>query len=204
MILLFDLDNTLLDTEKFKKDKSFIFGLSPEENKIHGDLLFKNKGLHYNPKTHLQFLLKSGRIKTETGRRKIEHRYQKLVEEIDRYLFPEAEKTLAYLKKQGHRLILMTLGDPSLQKSKVDNSRIKKYFEKTIYETKDKSKNKFIKQLARLKQDILIINDKASEAMAIKNMLGKKARIFLVTGPDSRDAKRKEKIHKSIAELRNI
>lgn len=204
MILIFDLDQTLLDTEKLKKDKSLIFGISPEENNLHSDLLFKKKGLHYNPETHLQFLIKSGHIKTKAEEDKIRAEYKKLIKEIDNYLFPEAEKTLAHLKKQGHRLILITLGDPSLQRSKVNNSRIKKYFEKIIYETKDKSQNESIKQLSGLKQDILIINDKASEALAMKKTLGEKTKIFLVKGLNSQNVKHKEKINDNIFGLREI
>lgn len=204
MILLFDLDQTLIDTERLKKNKSDIFGISEKEDSLHNDLLFKNQGRNYNPDVHLQFLLESGRIKTIAEKNKIKAKHQKLIKNIDKYVFPEAEKTLALLKKQGHRLILMTLGDKSFQKSKVDNSRIKKYFEKIIYETKNKSQNKFIKQLAKSNNQVLIINDRADQSLAMKKVIGKKAEIYLVRGPKSNNIQHKEKIHRSIGELKNI
>jgi len=201
MILLFDLDQTLLDTEGLKNDKRSIFGISAKEDNLHNELLFKKKNINYNPKIHLQFLRESGRIKNKAEEKIAYSQHQNLIKNIDKYLFPETEKTLARLKKQGHRLILITLGNPSLQKSKVNNSRIKKYFEKIIFETKDKSQNKFIKQLAKHKKDILIINDKASEALAIQKTLGEKAKIYLVSGPNSKNIEHKEKIYKDITQI---
>lgn len=204
MIFLFDLDQTLIDTERLKKDKRLIFGLSLNKDSFQNDLLFKRRNRRYNPKVHLHFLRKSGHIKTATEEKRISAAFQKVIKNIDNYLFPGTEKALKLLKNQGHRLILMTLGDPSFQKSKVDNSRIKKYFERIIYEAKDKSQNKFVKQLVKTDQDVLIIDDRADMAFAMKKVLGKKARIYLVRGPNSNNIKHKEKIHDSITELESI
>lgn len=204
MILIFDLDNTLLDIEKFKKDKSSIFGISPEENELQGNMIFKEKGLNYNPEAHIKFLRESGHIKTDAEEEKVKNEFWKLIKNIDKYLFPGVEETLAFLKERGHRLILITLGDPAIQKPKVDNSRIKRYFEKIIYETKDKSQNDFIKQLAGLEDDIIIINDRANQALAMQKTLGKRAKIFLVRGPYSENSEHGEKIHEGITELKKM
>ena len=71
MILLFDLDHTLLDIERFKKDKSKIFKLSPEENEAQGHELFKKRRVGYNPFVHLKFLVDSGHIKTNSEAERI-------------------------------------------------------------------------------------------------------------------------------------
>lgn len=202
MILLFDLDNTLLDIEKFKIDKSSIFGISPEENEVQGNLLFKNKGLNYDPEAHIKFLRESGVIKTDADAKEVSANFKKFIKNIDKYLFPGVEGTLSYLKKQGHHLVLMTLGSLSIQKPKVDNSSIKKYFEEIIYETKDKSQNDFIKKLSEIDEDILIINDRLDQSSAMQKTLGKKAKIFLIKGPYSKDV-REEKLHNSIVELKD-
>jgi len=204
MILIFDLDHTLLDIERFKKDKSKIFRLTPEENEIQGNNLFKKRGVGYNPYVHLKFLRDSGHIKTDSDVEKIKAEFQEAMKKSDDYLFPDVEETLAYLKNKGYRLILMTFGDPEMQQPKIDNSRIKKYFEKTICEEKDKTQNDFFKSLANSNEDILIINDRADQSLAMKKALGKKAKIFLVRGPYSENAEHKEKIHDGISELKNI
>jgi len=204
MILIFDLDNTLLDTERFKKDKSAIFGITPKENELQGDLLFKKRGLNYNPEEHIKFLRDSGRIKTAREEKKITAGLKKLIKNIDDYLLVGVEETLIYLKKKGHKLFLMTLGDLSIQKPKVNNLRIKKYFEKIIYEEKDKSQNKFIKDLANSSEDILIVNDRDNQALEMQKVLGKKARIFLVKGPFLKNTGYKGKIYNSVAELKSI
>ena len=204
MVLLFDVDHTLVDINKFKKDKSKIFGITPEENEAQGNELFKNKGLNYHPETHIKFLRGSGLIKTDAQEEKIKKDLQNLIKNIDDYLFPGVEETLKYLKQKGYRMILITKGDLSIQKPKVENSIIKEYFDEIIYEENDKSQNGFIKKLAKSGEQVLIINDRAEQSLAMQKALGNKAKIFLVKGPYSQDTDHKEDIHESVNELKNI
>lgn len=204
MILLFDLDHTLLDIERFKADKSGLFGLTLKENEIQGYNLFKKRGVGYNPYVHIKFLRDSKHIKTDNDAEKIKAKFQELIKNTDDYLFPGTEQTLAYLKNKGYRLILMTFGDPEMQQPKIDNSCIKKYFEKTICEEKDKTQNNFLKGLADSHEDVVIINDRAEQSLAMQKTIGPKAKIFLVKGPYSQDANHGEKIHNSITELKDI
>ncbi len=204
MILLFDLDHTLLDIERFKADKSKVFKLTFEENEAHGQELFKKHGVGYNPFKHIKFLKDSGHIKNNEEENKIKEEFEKLVKNTDNYLFPGAEDTLAYLKGRGYKMVLMTFGDPQMQQPKIDSSCIKKYFEKIICEEKDKTQNDFLKELANSNEEVLIINDRADQSLAMQKAIGENAKIFLVKGPYSKDAEHSEKIHKSIAELKNI
>ena len=204
MILLFDLDHVLLDIERFKKDKSEIFGLTKEENERQGYELFKKHGVGYNPYKHIKFLKESGHIKTDEEEKYITEKFQEIVKNTDDYLFSGAEDTLAYLKNKGYKMILMTFGDPQMQQPKIDSSCIKKYFEKIICEEKDKTQNDFLKELANSNEEVLIINDRADQSLAMQKAIGENAKIFLVKGPYSKDAEHSEKIHKSIAELKNI
>jgi len=201
MILLFDFDRTLIDSGRFVKDLCNIFDITSDEYVSQVNFFFKKEGKHYSPEAHIKILKKIGHIKTLKN---ASASYQKIVGRMDDYLFPETKKTLNELKKQGHRLILITLGTPSSQKKKIDNSGIKKYFEKIIYETKDKSQNKFIKNLSKLGQDVLIINDKASEAFAIKKTIGEKAKVYIVKGPHSKNKEHKEKIYNNISKIKNV
>ena len=98
-------------------------------------------------------------------------------------------------------MVLMTLGDLSIQKPKVENLKIKKYFDEIIFETKDKSKNDFINKLSKSKEKIVIINDRVDQALAMKKVIGQNSEIFLVKGPESNNVEHNEKIHDGLAEL---
>jgi len=204
MILLFDLDRTLIDTDKFGKGLSNIFGISFKEYNSHVDLFFRKKNVHYTPEAHIEILRSLGHIKNSLEEKEVINAYQKILKRLDSYLFPEAKKTLSLLKKKKHRLFLITLGVIPSQRKKISGAKIEKYFEKIIYEKKNKSQNKFIKSLSKLGEDILIINDKAGESLEIQKILGKNAKIFLINGPHSKNVNHKEKIYKSITELKNI
>jgi len=201
MILLFDLDRTLINTEEFKKGLCDIFGISSKEYNSHVDLFFREKFIHYSPEAHISLLKKLGNIKTTYEKKQIDNLYKKLLRKTDIYLFPEVKNLLARLKKQKHTLVLITLGAPSSQKRKVESFGLKKYFDKIIYETKNKSENNFIKKLKNLNQEILIINDKADESLAIKKMIGERAKIFLIKSPHSKNTTHNEKIHSNIIEI---
>ncbi len=204
MILLFDLDHVLLDIERFKKDKSEIFGLTKEENERQGYELFKKHGVGYNPYKHIKFLKESGHIKTDEEEKYITEKFQEIVKNTDDYLFSGAEDTLAYLKNKGYKMILMTFGDPQMQQPKVDNSRIKKYFEKIIYEEKGKAQSDFLKSLTDSKEEVMIIEDRGEQSVAMQKAVGNHAKIFLVEGPFSSDTEHGEEIHKSVNELKDI
>ncbi|MFA6190450.1 MAG: HAD hydrolase-like protein [Candidatus Staskawiczbacteria bacterium] len=204
MILLFDLDHTILDVEKFKKEKSKLFRLTPEENEKHGFELFKKHGKGYNPYQHIKFLRDSNHIQTDKEAEIITQQFNEAIKDTDKYLIDGAENTLSYLKEKGYKMVLMTFGDLQMQKPKVDNSRIKKYFEKIIYSEKDKSENEFLKELANSNEDVLIINDHAEQSLAMQKVIGPKAKIFLVKGPYAENTDHKETIHNNINELKNI
>ena len=167
-------------------------------------LFFKKTGKHYSVESHIKVLEKIGHIKNKAEKKIIEAKYKKLLKNPKILFFDQAIEILNYLKDKGHRLFLMTLGEPSSQKRKVESSGIKKYFEKVIYETKSKADNKIIKNFVNSGEEVLIINDKASESLAIQKAIGKKAKIFLVNGPHSKNVDHKEKIYKNISELKSI
>jgi hypothetical protein len=62
MIFIFDLDHTLLNSEKIKQSLSRIFGMSKQEYNINYHQLFGDGGDLYNPYAHLNLLASSGKI----------------------------------------------------------------------------------------------------------------------------------------------
>jgi FMN phosphatase YigB (HAD superfamily) len=61
MIIIFDLDYTLLDTKKFKEKLGVALDMSPEEWARDYKNFFKDKKINYNPERHLAILKKEGR-----------------------------------------------------------------------------------------------------------------------------------------------
>lgn len=55
-------------------------------------------------------------------------------------------KTLKTLRQRGYYLVLLTVGDPDVQKKKIDSTGIKKYFHEIVITENDKSK--FLKDYA--------------------------------------------------------
>lgn len=203
MILLFDLDRTIIDTEIFKRNLAKIFDISLKEYDEQVDSFFRNTKIHYSPEEHIKILRKIGKIKSLPEERILMKRYFKLLKKMDMNLFPKTKRILSDLKRGGHKMFLITLGASLSQKRKVIASGIEKYFDKIIYETKNKSKNSFIKKLSNFNQDVLIINDKATEAIDIKKVIGTKGKIFLVKGPHCKNISHQEKIYKDISKIKD-
>jgi len=183
MIVVFDLDYTLLNTKKFKAGLAQALGITAR-NFARYEQNTKNLGKNYNLDEHLVFLEKN---QDSNVQKKIKNFFKNL----DQYLFPEAEPILKAYQKKGAQLILATFGNKDWQKRKIDNLKIKKYFNKIILTNENKSKA--LDFLKNSKAEVLIINDKAKESLEIQKVLGK-GKIFLITGPYTQDTEHQEKI----------
>jgi len=195
MIIIFDLDHTLLDTHRFKNGLAKALGISEQVFTDTYKKQFLDREKVYNIDEHILMLLKKGYIETTE---KIKEQIKILFSAIDDYLFPEAEQILKDAKKRGHRLILLTYGSVSWQKRKVADLKIKHYFDKIIFTDCEKSTE--IEFLKHLPESVVIVNDNAREALMIKEALGR-GKIFLVKGPYLKNVHHNLKIHR-LSELK--
>ncbi|MFH0956101.1 MAG: NIF family HAD-type phosphatase [Candidatus Falkowbacteria bacterium] len=179
MKIIFDLDYTLLDTEKFKKKMADIF--SQEDFKADYEKYFKKQGINFDFDEYLAILNDEGRIDNKREK-KLRLEIEELISHIDNYLRPDAENVLKYFKDSGAELILITFGNKKWQERKVKNLTIAKYFDNIIYEEQEKYKSEYLKSLSDGKEEILIINDNLSEANEILKIL-KRGELHLVDGP---------------------
>lgn len=187
MIIIFDLDYTLLDTARFKRDGlALFFNMNETGFKDYYKKNFKDKGINYSPKKHLEIL---GWGEEELVA-KLNEFDRWLEKEISRYLFPEAEEILNKLKQAGHKIILASFGDEEFQKQKISILKInqlsvREFFDEVIISDKIKA------ELAELKrfqgEDVLVVDDNLREAAALKEVLGDKCEIFLIDGPYARE-----------------
>ena len=195
MRVIFDLDYTLFDTTKHKKEIAKIFGLSNSEYLKDYNKYFKNKKINYNIYKHLSYLLKAKKISSSRGK-EIRRQIIDLMKRSDNFLFPHAENLVKQLAKEGKELILLSFGDNVLQSQKIKSLSIKKYFKKIIIT--DKGKEYVVDFLKKSKKAHIIINDNLKESLALKKELsltGSKARIILVKGPYSKNASKNKKVY---------
>ncbi|GEM_PF-912704 len=200
MIYVFDLDYTLLDTKRFKEDLSSVFGMSVEEFSESYFENFKSKGLNYNLNKHLAILEKDGFIASKEQAEEIKKRFKEFMKNIDEYLFPEAEKIIKSLKERGNELALATFGDTEWQRLKINSLKLKKYFDKVIYEDKSKKENKELKALGNLGEKIIIINDNARELNELKEVFGDRCETKLIHERYSGNAKYEGKIYNDLSD----
>ena len=197
MIVIFDLDYTLLDSTKFRKDLASVFNMSDNEFNKDYKKYFKTKSINYSIDEHLKILKKQKQINS-AEEIKIKEKSDNFFQNIDSYLFPEAEETLKQFKNDGNKLILISFGNFDWQKLKIDNLKIKEYFDEIILEDSCKEKSDFLKSLKDSNEKILIINDNAKESFAMAKLLGENCEFKIIQGPYSDNIKHKEKVYDSV------
>ena len=186
MIAIFDLDYTLLDTNIFKKNLAQAMEISGQDyNFTYADFFYKEDetNLAYHPSIHLDYLIKKGRVSLKK-KEVLEKNVLKVVKNIDEALFFNAEKVLKEAKKKGYELILITWGNKEWQKLKIDNLKIKRYFNKIIIA--DKGKEECIDFLKNSDGKKIIINDNLKESLKLKEKLDN-SEIFLIKSKYSRN-----------------
>ena len=179
MIIIFDLDYTLLDTGRLHQKLAEIF--DQENYRADYQAHFKNKGVNFDGEKYLEILKAEGRI-DRAREKELRLKLDELAENTEEYLKAGAGAVLEQLKAEGNKLVLVTFGNEKWQKNKVKNLSIKKYFAEIVFEEREKGKSEFLKSLSESGEEILIINDNLSEAVEMKKLLGEKAEFKLVKG----------------------
>lgn len=185
MKIIFDLDYTLLDTKRFQDELAGIF--SKEDYKSDYKRYFKDKGINFDFEKYLDILKSEGRIDSEREK-ELRLKIGELTRNMDNYLYPNVENVLKHFKESGAELILITFGDKKWQEEKVRNLSITKYFDKIIFEEKDKGQSEYLRSLGETNEKILIINDNPSEAEEMLKIL-KRGELCLVKGPYNKENK---------------
>ncbi|MDP2709443.1 MAG: HAD hydrolase-like protein [bacterium] len=179
MIILFDLDYTLMDTARLHDRLAEIF--DREDYRHDYQALFKQRQVNFDAEKYLKILKQQGRV--DAAREKeLRRGLNELMNELDKYLKPGAAEALQHFKQAGDRLVLITFGNQAWQAEKVKYLSIAGYFDQVIFEERDKSKSDFLKSLGQAKEKALIVNDNIGEAAEMKKILGERAELRLVKG----------------------
>lgn len=179
MIIVFDLDYTLFDAEKFRKGLAPVFNMSEFEHEEVYKKIFKNKNRHYNAYDLIEILFQNGKMNKEDvlrARKDLEI----YLKSVDDFIFPGSINIIENLKLDGHKLILFSYGDSQWQNAKIDNLFLKKYFFEIVVTEELKYRN--LDFLINKPEKKIIINDNAEENLILKKYLNN-SDFFLVKGP---------------------
>lgn len=125
MKIFLDFDETLFDTQRFKKDLWDIFGrigFSIGEIKKSYEIFVgagNNTGFVNSPEAHLQFMQKQQAGKGDTGNRKLENF---LSQDMSQYLYSDSINFFAGFRRED--LAILSFGDDSFQRQKILKSGI--------------------------------------------------------------------------------
>lgn len=183
MIVIFDLDYTLFNTNKLKGDIAKILNIGIEQYNNICKRCFSDKNKVYNPYELLRILKSEKRIPSvKNYKEKIEN----LLKHANKYLHDGALAAVKKFNKRGDKLVLLSVGYKKWQHKKISGLKIKKYFNLIVILEKDKYKN--LDFLKKENDDVLIINDDAGEILDMKKAIGK-CEICLIHGPYSKNVK---------------
>lgn len=178
--LVFDFDDTLFDTARFKKEIQNIF----TKRKIKANLFEKTYQLskrdknYWQPKRQLDLLAKN---LDSIKKRKILNEINSLFRKSKKFLFsdtiPFLRKLTTESKKSKLKMILMTYGNPAVQKIKIKNCCFNKFFHKIIIARlpgKEKELSKIIIQANKKpNEEVIFIEDRESIIDSLKRQYPK-------------------------------
>jgi len=189
MVILFDIDNTLLDTKAFVKQ---VFGqmqtLLEVEHSISTQEFSRLKDAYYHglqastdfsPEDFVSFILDEGSaaINRESQEKLIAFFYEKNT--LEQHLFSDVTRNLQRLSV-GNILGIFSQGIEKYQSKKIDNSGIKKYFDtKYRFIYKRKETPEVLSEIkSKIHGDFSVIDDKFSVVSAVA-LAGVKPVFFL-------------------------
>lgn len=180
-MIIIDFDDTLFDTKAWKQARFApleALGIPSELVKKTYTDIRNTPGITYTNKRHAERLSSHGfpfeeimKVFDDTT----------LPPALGRFLFPDAIDALRAFQALGHRLILLTHGDPAFQKIKVHGTGIGEFFDDTYFV--DKNKEQFVRPIAdgcEEKETVWLINDKVEETRKMIDLCPRLAPVLKV------------------------
>ena len=161
MIFIFDLDDTLINTKKIKKEIKKIFYQDDKFDYYYQKFLKKEKLFNF-----LNFLsfLKTEKVIEEKNIKKLQKQHKDFLKNTS-LISQETKNKIKNIGK-NHDLILLTLGEKKYQREKIKSQKLDSYFKKIVI-TKEKKENS-LNFLQNKKDTTYFINDKKAENKIIK------------------------------------
>lgn len=164
--IIIDFDDTLFDTLALKEDIKEILAHHGINQRLFDESYqaAKTRNCHgdYDFGTHLS-VLEDKCIDFEKN--EVARDLEYLKKNLGKYLSAEADDFLEYFKQRNIPLILLTVGDEKIQRSKISQSKIEKFFHK-IRVVNNKA-HCFDELAAPETGEIVFINDKIQETKEV-------------------------------------
>lgn len=171
-IIIFDFDDTLFETVRFKREIENIF----LRYKVPKSLFLKTYDLSrkekeaWQPERQISIL----RQKLPWLKRKvILSQINSLFKKAKKFIFPDVvpflRKLRAQARKQNLKIILITFGQIEVQESKIKNSKIRRFFDRIIMATSPTKEREIAKLLRQEKnKTVIFIEDRGQVIDAVK------------------------------------
>ncbi len=169
MMVILDLDYTLLDTSRFKDALAEIFrkcGVDRERFLT----TYRATAEAYPPKydydvdRHLETL----RDELTCGESEVRSAIEEVLNDTENFLYPGAVEFVEELRSRDARLVLLTLGNEAWQRVKVDRSGLSAIFDDVI--TLAEGKDAVISDLTRGHEEVVVVNDNPDEIIAMRGI----------------------------------
>lgn len=162
MTIIFDFDYTLFDTARFKEALlGVVSACGPSRERwleTYQDVVGRNGASYdYDPDLQIEFLAKE----LTCSRDEVHRRLDETAARSGEFLYPGAAEFLRRLKGRGHRLVLLTLGNPGWQELKIRAAGLEKIFDRITTVAGDKTE--VLSALASPGEPAVVINDNGLE-----------------------------------------
>lgn len=183
MLLIIDLDYTLLDTSAFKARLATelgAYGVTSEQFwETFGMIAGVSDRTSYSIARHAQVLHEQTGIDAEDAQRGLEAAFGAL----PGMLYPDTPVFLALLREQGVPAVLFTFGDSAFQEQKVRAALIEPYFRSHVYT--EESKHLIELAFPEPEDEWVFINDNPTELRALAQRYPG-ARMIRIRRPDGK------------------
>ena len=165
-ITIFDLDHTLLDSNRLKDEIAGVLDMSVDDyNKSYKDH-FSKKNINYSFKEHLKILKDSNFFKLDGDYEKVQRDFDNKFKEMDYLINDGSLDLIASEKAKKHKTILVTFGDIQWQEEKISRLRkLKELFREDDVFCIDEDKANYISELYKEENKYIIINDNIEETI---------------------------------------
>ncbi len=190
-ITIFDLDHTLLNSDKLRNNLAEILGLSVEEYSKHYEENFTNNNLNYSFKKHLEILREDIKYSNNPNLKVAEKVFQEKFSNMDYLLNDGAIDLINLEQEKKNKVILLTFGNLEWQRDKIDRLySIKEAFGPDNIHYTDKKKGEYLKKIYPQAEKFVIYNDNIKETIDIVNALGReKCTVYIIKSKHSTEEK---------------
>jgi len=154
--LFIDFDGTLFDTSKFKRG---MFDIFEKAGFTSDQVLTAYQAECLDAKFSITGLIERLKKDQKFNVSLAEARVSDLYAQAAKMVYEDTEEFLQKIDRNRYQIIMLTLGDPSFQHKKVENSGLEKYFDEILYT--ELQKWDYLDRIVKKNEKFVIVDDRA-------------------------------------------